>query len=286
MEETHYDWVIIGSGFGGSVSALRLAEQGARVLVLEKGRRFRKEDFAKSNWDLRNWMWMPRAGMRGIFQMSFLRHITILHGVGVGGGSLTYANTLPMPKDGFFEAPSWSGLADWKAELAPHYETAARMLGAAPYPRQTVGDRVLQEIASDIGRPDDFEAARVGVYFGTPDQEVPDPYFDGRGPPRTGCTDCGACMTGCRVGAKNTLDRNYLHLAEGAGARVRSETEVVAVRARSGGGYRVETRAAFGPKRQTLYTADKLIFAAGVMGTVPLLLKMKEQADGLPKLSE
>lgn len=282
----HYDWIIIGSGFGGSVSALRLAERGHRVLVIEKGRRFTKEDFAKSNWDLKNWMWKPGLGMRGIFQMSFFRHITILNGVGVGGGSLTYANTLPTPQDGFFSADSWSHLGDWKSELAPHYDTALRMLGAQKYPRTTLGDGVLKDIAGDIGREDKFEAARLGVFFGEAGKEVPDPYFDGKGPPRTGCTDCGACMTGCRVGAKNTLDRNYLYLAEALGVTVRSGTEVVALRARDGGGYRVETRAAFGPRDEQVFTADKVVLAAGVMGTLPLLLKMKEDPKGLPRLSD
>jgi cholesterol oxidase len=286
MEMTHYDWIIVGSGFGGSVSALRLAEKGHRVLVLEKGRRFDKEDFAKSNWDLRNWMWNPMLGMRGIFQMSFFRHITILNGVGVGGGSLTYANTLPTPQDGFFEAESWAHLGDWKAELAPHYDTAVRMLGATQYPRRTLGDDILKEIAKDIGREEHFEPARVGVFFGEGGKEVPDPYFEGKGPARTGCTDCGACMTGCRVGAKNTLDHNYLHLAQGLGAQVRSETEVVALRPRSRGGYSVETRAAFGPKREDVFTADHVILAAGVMGTLPLLLRMKEDRRGLPRLSD
>jgi len=283
---THFDWIIVGSGFGGSVSALRLAEKGHRVLVLEKGRRFSKDDFAKSNWDLPNWMWKPALGMRGIFQMSFFRHITILHGVGVGGGSLTYANTLPTPKDGFFEAESWAHLGDWKADLAPHYDTALRMLGATQYPRTTLGDEVLSGIAEDVGRADSFEAARLGVFFGEAGEEVPDPYFDGEGPARTGCTDCGACMTGCRVGAKNTLDRNYLHLAEGLGVEVRSGTEVVALRAVDGGGYRVETKAAYGPRNEQAFTADKVILAAGVMGTLPLLLRMKEDPQGLPRLSD
>jgi cholesterol oxidase len=160
------------------------------------------------------------------------------------------------------------------------------MLGATPYPRTTIGDDLLKSIAKDIGREDHFEPARVGVFFGEGGKEVPDPYFDGKGPARTGCTDCGACMTGCRVGAKNTLDRNYLHLAEGLGAEVRSQTEVVALRPRDGGGYRVETRSAFGPKHKDVFTADHVILAAGVMGTLPLLLKMKEDPEGLPRLSD
>lgn len=287
--ETHYDWIVIGSGFGGSVSALRLREKGYRVLVIEKGRRFAPGDFAKSNWDLRRWMWMPGAGLRGIFKMSFLRHVTVLHGVGVGGGSLVYANTLPEPKDHFFQAPSWRDLADWKAELAPHYRTARRMLGAARNPFRTRGDEVLERMAKALGREADFHPTDVAVFFGEPGKEVPDPYFDGQGPARVGCTACGACMTGCRVGAKNTLDRNYLFLAERLGAEVLPETEVRAVRPRPQGGYRVETRPSGGPlrrRRGAVFTADQVVFAGGVMGTVPLLLAMKDDPQGLPRLSD
>jgi cholesterol oxidase len=275
----HFDWIVIGSGFGGSVSALRLAEKGWRVLVLEKGRRFRPEDFPETNWDLRRWMWMPALGMRGFFQMSFFEHVTILHGVGVGGGSLTYANTLPVPTASFFRAPSWSHLADWERELAPHYQTARRMLGAARNPVWTRGDRVLAEIAEEIGRADHHHLTDVGVFFGKPGERVRDPYFGGEGPDRVGCTFVGACMTGCRVGAKNTLDQNYLFLAEKRGARVRAETEVTAVRPRSGGGYAVEARGG------DVFTADRVIFAGGVMGTLPLLLEMQADPAGLPALS-
>ena len=239
------DFAIIGSGFGGSVSALRLAEKGYRVLVLEKGRRFSRKDFAETNWDLRRWLWNPALGLRGIFQMTFLRHVTVLHGVGVGGGSLVYANTLPTPTDKFFQAASWAHLADWRTELAPHYATARRMLGSTTNPRVTPGDRILGEIADDIGRPDAFHPTEVAVFFGEPGKEVSDPYFGGAGPARTGCTHCGGCMTGCRVGAKNTLDRNYLYLAERAGAAVRSEIEVTHVKPLAGGGYELRTRGSF-----------------------------------------
>jgi cholesterol oxidase len=282
----HYDFIVIGSGFGGSVSALRLTDKGYRVLVLEKGKRFAADDFPKTNWDLRRWMWMPQLGLTGIFQMSFFEHVTVLHGVGVGGGSLVYANTLPTPKDDFFRAASWAHLADWKRELAPHYATAQRMLGANTNPRMTAGDRVLEQIAADLGRKEHFHPTEVAVYFGQPGQTVKDPYFGGEGPERTGCIFCGACMTGCRHGAKNTLDQNYLYLAEKRGARVLPETEVTAVRARDAGGYAVETRRSFGwSAGKRAFTADQVIFAGGVMGTVPLLLQMREDPAGLPALS-
>jgi cholesterol oxidase len=285
MTHEHFDFIVIGSGFGGSVSALRLSEKGYRVLVIEKGKRYEAKDFPKSNWDLRKWMWMPALGLQGIFQMSFMEHVTILHGVGVGGGSLVYANTLPMPKDDFFAAKSWSDLADWKRELLPHYATAKRMLGATENPKMTLGDRVLQQIAKDIGREEHFHATDVAVYFGQPGKKVADPFFGGEGPERVGCTYCGACMTGCRVGAKNTLDRNYLWLAEKRGARIVAETEVTAVRPRTNG-YVIETRRSLGgTDASTTYTADNVVFSGGVMGTLPLLLALKEDARALPNLS-
>lgn len=282
---THYDWIVIGSGFGGSVSALRLSEKGYRVLVLEKGKRYAPGEFPTSNWDLKRWMWRPEVGLTGIFQMSFLPHITIMHGVGVGGGSLVYANTLPTPKDGFFRAASWSHLADWKKELAPHYATARRMLGAVTNPTLTKGDKVLAEIAKDIGKEKDFHPTEVAVFFGEAGKQVPDPFFGGEGPARTGCTSCGACMTGCRVGAKNTLDRNYLYLAEKRGAKVEAETEVTAVRPLPSGGYRVETRGSLGTHGNRDFTADHVVFSGGVMGTIPLLLALKEDPSCLPQLS-
>jgi cholesterol oxidase len=278
-----YDFVIIGSGFGGSVSALRLAEKGWKVLVIEKGRRFAPADFPKNNWQLRDWLWRPELGMTGIFQMSFLSHVTVLHGVGVGGGSLVYANTLPTPKAPFFQAKSWSHLADWQRELAPHYQTARQMLGAATNPRWTRGDEVLAQIAGEIGRAEHHHPTEVAVYFGKAGKSAPDPYFGGRGPERTGCTFCGACMTGCRVGAKNTLDRNYLYLAEQLGAVVQAGTEVISVRP-AASGYRVLTRPSLSRGSEQVIEADRVIFAGGVMGTIPLLLALRDDGD-LPKLS-
>ena len=280
---SHFDVIIIGSGFGGSVSALRLSEKGYKVLVIEKGRRFAPGDFPSSNWDLKRWMWRPEVGLQGIFQMSFLKHVTVMHGVGVGGGSLTYANTLPTPTDTFFGASSWSRLADWKKELAPHYETARKYLGSARNPVKTRGDEVLHEIARDLKREEHFHMTDVGVFFGQPGVSVKDPYFNGKGPDRTGCTFCGACMTGCRVGAKNTLDRNYLYLAEQLGAQVIAETEVHHVAPRKEGGYRVDVAPSLQRGEASHFTADKVIFAGGVMGTIPLLLAMRE--SGLPDLS-
>jgi cholesterol oxidase len=279
-----YDWIVIGSGFGGSVSALRLAEKGYRVLVVEKGRRFAATDFAKTNMELSRWLWAPAAGLRGIYQMTFMRHVTILHGVGVGGGSLVYANTLPRPKRPFFESKTWAHLGDWEQELAPHYDNALEMLGATPYPGETEADRILKQIAADIGRPEHHHPTDVAVFFGKPGVEVDDPYFGGKGPKRVGCTECGGCMTGCRVGAKNTLDRNYLYLAEKLGAEVLAETEVLAVRPESSG-YRVETRGSLDKKQKHVFRADRVVFAGGVMGTIPLLLAMRDDPAGLPQLS-
>src|SRR5260221_13263009 len=282
-----WDYAIIGSGFGGSVSGLRLTQKGYRVVMLEKGRRFRAEDFPRSNWNLRRWLWMPAAGFRGIFKMTFLRHVTLLSWVGVAGASLVYAQTWPTPKDEFFTLPSWGQLADWKKELEPHYATALRMLGATQYPLDTYSDQVLRAISNDLGRPEQIVPARVAVYFGEPGKTVPDPYLGGEGPDRTGCIQCGACMTGCRHNAKNTLDKNYLWLAEKRGLRIEADTEVTWVRELEGGGYQLAATSGTGwlGKRRRTFTARNVIFAGGVLGTVPLLLKLKASAEGLPRPS-
>jgi len=282
------DYLIIGSGFGGSVCGLRLVEKGYRVLMLEKGPRLEAEDFPKTNWNLKRWLWMPRLGFRGPFRMSFLRHVTALTGVGVGGGSLVYANTLPEPPAEFFEASSWKGLADWKAELAPHYATARRMLGVTEHPYVTWSDEVVREVAEDLGRGAAFRPTEVAVWFGEPGETVPDPYFGGEGPPRTGCIQCGGCMTGCRYDAKNTLDRNYLWLAERRGLEIAADTEVTWIRPVDGG-YEVTALEGRSPvrwlRRRRVYRARRVILAGGVLGTVPLLLRLRESPDGLPALS-
>jgi cholesterol oxidase len=283
----HWDWIIVGSGFGGSVSALRLAEKGYSVLVLEKGRRFSARDFPKSNWNLKRWLWAPPLGLRGIFKMTFLKHLTSLNGVGVGGGSLVYANTLPTPDTDFFQAADWGHLADWREELGPHYETARRMLGATEYPRVSAADQALKRVADALGRRDHFHPTQVAVYFGDPNQEVSDPYFGGEGPPRTGCNGCGGCMTGCRFGAKNTLDLNYLWLAESLGAVVTPDTEVTWITPTQGG-FEVLARTGRSTFRREVLslTGTNVILSAGVLGTVEILLRLKRSPRGLPALSE
>ena len=241
-----YDVLIIGSGFGGSVTALRLTEKGYRVGVLEAGRRFADEEFAKTSWNLRKFLWMPKLGMYGIQRIHLLRNVMILAGAGVGGGSLNYANTLYVPPDPFFNDPQWKNITDWRAELMPHYDQAQRMLGVVENPTFTDADKVMKEVADEMGVGDTFVPTPVGVFFGpdgkkTPGKTVPDPYFGGAGPARTGCIECGSCMTGCRYGAKNTLVKNYLGLAESAGAQVHPMTTVTEFKQRSDGIWEVKT---------------------------------------------
>jgi cholesterol oxidase len=278
------DYLIIGSGFGGSVSALRLAEKGYRVVVLEAGRRWRAQDFPRTNWNVRRYLWLPSLGCYGIQRIAWLKDVMILAGAGVGGGSLVYANTLLVPPRAFFSDPRWGHLDDWESRLRPHYDEARRMLGATPSQYLGPADHSLRELAGELGRGETFHQPTVGVFFGEPGKTVDDPYFGGQGPPRTGCTLCGGCMVGCRHGAKNTLDRNYLHLAERRGAVIHPLTTVESI-ARTDGGYLVTSRrtgAWFARKRQ--WRARNVVLAGGVLGTVSLLLRCRDQGT-LPELS-
>jgi cholesterol oxidase len=284
-----YDYAIVGSGFGGSVSALRLIEKGYDVLLLEKGSELTADDFPETNWDVKRWLWAPFLGFRGFFQMRPFRHVQVLAGAGVGGGSLTYANTLPIPKQGFFASPSWSHLADWETELMPHYKTARRMLGAAPTNFLTPADQILKELAEERGTPEAFEKPHVSVFTGEPGKTVPDPYFGGEGPARTGCVRCGSCMTGCRHGAKNTLDKNYLYFARKKGLVLKADTEVVHVSPRSkGGGYRIRALEgkSYLDRQDVTYEAKQVVFSGGALGTNSLLLRLKEDRTALPGLSD
>ncbi len=285
-ETVHYDVVVVGSGFGGSVTALRLTEKGYRVGVLEAGSRFHDDDFAKTSWRVRRFLFAPRLGLYGIQRIHLLPDAVVLCGAGVGGGSLVYANTLYVPPREFFEDPQWAGITDWQKELAPHYDQASRMLGVNQVPRRTPLDDVFAEVADDMGVGHTFSLTPVGVFFGE-GAGVPakDPYFGGVGPERNGCQECGACMTGCRHNAKNTMPKNYLGLAEAAGAVVHPLHTVTSVRPRHGGGYVVDT-ARTGPRmrRATTFTADHVVVAAGTFNTQKLLHRMRDEGI-LPNIS-
>jgi cholesterol oxidase len=291
MPDTTFDvdFVVVGSGFGGSVAALRLAEKGYRVLVVEAGRRWRPDQFPATNWESRSITWAPGLGLYGLQSLELLRHTLVARGVGVGGGSLIYGNTLFVPREPFFATPVIQELGG-HAALLPHYERAQQMMGVVANPRLFEPDHLLRETAAEYGRDDTFTPSPVGVFFGEPEQTVPDPYFGGDGPHRTGCTFCGGCFTGCRVGAKNSLDLNYLYLAERLGARILPETQVTSIRPLSsdgGDGYEVSTRQSTRRRRrqrQTI-TARGVVVAAGVMGTLRLLLAGRQRGD-LPRLSD
>jgi len=291
--EVDVDVLVIGSGFGGSVTALRLAEKGYSVLVLEAGRRFADEDFAKTSWDAKNYLWAPALGCYGIQRIDALRDCLIVSGAGVGGGSLVYANTLYEPLPAFYEDPQWSHITDWRDELAPYYDQAKRMLGVNEVPADTPPDAYMHELAERMGVADTFHPTPVGVFFGGPGagmgQHVDDPYFGGVGPERRTCTACGSCMTGCRHNAKNTLVKNYLYLAEQAGARVMPLTTVTRVSPREGGGYDVHVRYTKAKVRrkgaQRVLTADQVVFSAAALGTQRLLHRMRDEGY-LPRISE
>ncbi|SDN80164.1 GMC family oxidoreductase [Lentzea jiangxiensis] len=277
----NFDVVIVGSGFGGSVAALRLTEKGYRVAVLEAGRRFADDEFAKTSWDLRRYLWAPRLRCFGIQRIHTLRNVMVLAGAGVGGGSLVYANTLYRPLKPFYEDRQWAHITDWQGELDPFYDQASRMLGVVTNPTTTPSDVVMQKVAKDMGVEDSYHPTPVGVFFGEPGKKAADPYFGGAGPERTGCTECGSCMSGCRVGAKNTLVKNYLYLAEKLGAQVFPLTTVTKLR-EGGGRWTIDTRTTGGRATRT-FTADQVVLAAGTWGTQQLLHKAK--ATTLPRIS-
>lgn len=287
MAAFDFDVLIIGSGFGGSVSALRLAEKGYRVGVLEAGRRFTDDTLPRTSWRLKDFLWAPKLGLTGIQRIHVLKDVVVLAGAGVGGGSLVYANTLYVPGKPFFDDPQWSGITDWAEELAPYYDQAARMLGVVENPTMTPADEVMKAVADEMGVGHTFRLTPVGVYFGDgPGVTRPDPFFGGVGPDRTGCIECGECMTGCRHNAKNTLPKNYLALAEAAGARVYPMTTVTGLTEREGGGFTVDTvrTGTWGSGRVRTLSAEQVIVAAGTYNSQRLLHRMKD--DGrLPRLS-
>lgn len=282
------DVVIVGSGFGGSVAALRLAEKGYRVRVVEAGRRFEDDDFAKTSWNVRRYLWAPALGCFGVQRIHRLPHVLILAGAGVGGGSLNYANTLYEPGDAFFADRQWPKDTAWQSELTAHYATAKRMLGVVDrWPHTGPVERIMAGAASDLGVADTFRHAPVGVFLGMPGVTVPDPYFDGEGPARTGCTQCGNCMVGCRVGAKNTLMKNYLALAERRGVTIESLRTVTEVREDPRGGFLVTTQhsGAWVRRRRRTIRAEQVVLAAGTWGTQKLLHRMKA-SGALPRVSD
>lgn len=297
MSGFDYDVLVVGSGFGGSVSALRLTEKGYKVGVLEAGARFEDADFASTSFDMKKYLFAPQAGCYGIQRIDVIKDCMILAGAGVGGGSLVYANTLYEPLDAFYADPSWSHITDWKSELAPYYDQAKRMLGVVENPVRTASDDVMLKVAEEMGVGDTFHPTPVGVFFGGPEHggaeeggvDVEDPFFGGAGPRRTTCRNCGECMTGCRHNAKNTLVKNYLYLAEQLGATVHPLTTVTRVRPLAGGGYRVDVRwtKAKLSRRSAVrsYTAEQVVFSAAALGTQKLLHRLKATGD-LPGVSD
>lgn len=290
-----FDFIVIGSGFGGSVSALRLVEKGYRVAVVEMGRRWAPLSFPRSGWSIHRWFWRPKLGLHGFFNMRFFRHATIFHGCAVGGGSITYAGTLLSPPDKVWEAGSWAGLADWRAEMPQHYQTASHMLGVTENRILGPADRLLKRTGAATGSNDMYYQTHVGIFQARdgelPNQTLPDPFFGGAGPPRTTCIACGGCMMGCRYGAKNTLDLNYLYLAEERGVAVFPETKVVNVKPLPGpldgtAGYEVSTVKSTSwirPEPRKL-TSRGIVFSASALGTMELLFRLKTNGS-LPGIS-
>jgi cholesterol oxidase len=281
-----YDFIIIGSGFGGSVAALRLSEKGYSVLIIEKGKRYSTGDFPRTNWNLRKYLWLPAFRFFGFQKLTLNRYASILSGVGVGGGSLVYANTLFHPPDEFFKHPSWDKFADWKKVLDPYYKKAAFMMGRTRYDHLNPEDILLKDIAKEMGRSDSFDTVQVGVYFNDSNEEK-DPYFKGLGPIRKPCTECAGCMVGCRENAKNSLDKNYLFFAEKMGAKILAETRAVKIDSDQDR-YLVTTRSSTGlfNRGKAVFESRGLILAAGTLGTMELLLKQKYKFKSLPGLSD
>ncbi|MDF1498929.1 MAG: GMC family oxidoreductase [Anaerolineales bacterium] len=287
-----YDFVIIGSGFGGSVSAMRLSQKGYRVLILERGKRIGDDQFPEHNWQLRKYLWMPELGLQGFLKLTLLQDLMVFSWSGVGGGSLGYANVLVEPDEKMFDAPAWRDLADWRKILQPHFEEAKRMLGCQTTPDLTAADEIMRTAASGMGKGASFKAVDVGVYFGEPGEDHPDPYFGGEGPSRTGCIYCGGCMIGCRYNAKNSLLKNYLYFAEKWGTQIWPETEVTNIEplfseGHPGRGYRVHHRPSIRKRGGTAgtVTAAKVIVSAGVLGTLQLLFKCRDVSGSLSGLS-
>jgi cholesterol oxidase len=290
VDSFDFDWLVIGSGFGGSVSALRLSEKGYSVGVLECGRRFTDSDFPSSTADLKRYFWNPRLGLKGIFRLTTFKDVSVVSGCGVGGGSLGYANTLYVPPKAFFEDRQWAEMTDWESALAPHYAEAQRMLGVVQNPHEDPADQLLRELGEELGVGESYQRTPVGIFFGEPGQTVSDPYFDGEGPDRTGCQLCGRCMVGCPHGAKNTLVKNYLYFAEKHGALVMPERTVIDIRplGSSDGrdGYEVESvrSGAWLRKERRVQRARGVIVAAGPLGTNRLLQRARLNGS-LPRIS-
>jgi cholesterol oxidase len=290
-QDLDHDWLVVGSGFGGSVAALRLAEKGYRVALVESGRRVTDDDMPRSTWDLRRYFWAPRLGMKGIFRLTLFRDVAVVSGSGLGGGSLGYANTLYRAPERFYADPQWAGLEDWSRTLARHYDTAERMLGVVTVEADDPADQLLREFGREIGADQTYAKTRVGVYFGAPGETVADPFFDGAGPDRTGCIACGRCMVGCPYNAKNTLPKNYLWLAEHAGVAVTTERTVVDIRplgaADGSDGYAVTTErtGAWLRRDRRVHTARGVVVAAGPLGTNKLLAHAK-LSGALPRISD